>query len=91
MWMRSYAMCKALLRKLRLTDSIHCQCGWEWQGHSICSARLRLAGEQTTRRTDLAKVIEFYVPAKFLQRVKWLPPQQRGRVIEFCPPTKKSA
>jgi hypothetical protein len=33
MWMRSCAVCKVLLRKLRLTDSIRCQCGWEWQGH----------------------------------------------------------
>jgi hypothetical protein len=39
----------------------------------------------------VAKVIEFYVPTKFSQRVKRLPQQPRGRVIEFCPPTKKSA
>ena len=39
----------------------------------------------------MAKVIEFYVPNNFSKRVKWLPPQQRGRVIEFGPPTKKSA
>ena len=32
MWMRSCAVCKALLRKLRLSDSIRCQCGWDWQG-----------------------------------------------------------
>jgi hypothetical protein len=38
----------------------------------------------------VAKVIEFYVPTNFSKRVKWLPPQQR-RVIEFCPPTKKTA
>ena len=33
MWMRSCAICKALLRKARLWDSIRCQCGWEWEGH----------------------------------------------------------
>ncbi len=32
MWMRSCAVCKALLRKLRLTDSVRCKCGWEWRG-----------------------------------------------------------
>ena len=32
MWMRSCAVCKALLRKPRLWDSIRCQCGWEWEG-----------------------------------------------------------
>jgi hypothetical protein len=39
----------------------------------------------------VAKVIEFYIPTKFSKRVKWTPPQQRGKVIEFCLPTKKSA
>jgi hypothetical protein len=39
----------------------------------------------------VAKVIEFYIPTNFSQRVKWLPPQERGIVIEFCPPTKKTA
>jgi len=33
MWMRSCALCKALLRKLRLSDSTRCKCGWEWLGH----------------------------------------------------------
>ena len=34
MWMRSCAVCKALLRKVRLSDSVRCQCGWEWEGHA---------------------------------------------------------
>jgi hypothetical protein len=34
MWMRSCAICKALIRKLTLSDSVRCQCGWEWQGHT---------------------------------------------------------
>src|SRR6266446_3282858 len=32
MWMRSCALCKALLHKLRLCDSVRCQCGWIWWG-----------------------------------------------------------
>jgi len=39
----------------------------------------------------MEKLIEFYIPSKFSQHVKWLPPQQRGRVIEFRLPTTKSA
>jgi len=39
----------------------------------------------------VAKVIEFYVPSKFRRRVRWVPPADRGRVIEFCPPEKKTA
>jgi hypothetical protein len=48
--------------------------------------------KQTTWRTrPVAKVIEFYIPIKFAKRVKWLSPQQTGRVIEFRLPTTKSA
>ena len=43
------------------------------------------------RINAVAKVIEFYIPTRFLKRAKWIPPQERGKVIEFCPPTKKSA
>jgi len=30
MWMTSCALCKALLHKVRLCDSVRCQCGWIW-------------------------------------------------------------
>jgi len=30
MWIRSCAVCKALLRRLRLCDSARCNCGWVW-------------------------------------------------------------
>jgi hypothetical protein len=33
MWMRSCAVCRALMTKLRLCDSVRCEYGWEWQGH----------------------------------------------------------
>jgi hypothetical protein len=39
----------------------------------------------------MAKVIRFYVPAKFSKRVKWIPHRQRGRVIEFYWRPRKSA
>jgi hypothetical protein len=39
----------------------------------------------------MAKVIAFYVPAKFSKRVKWIPQRQRGQVIEFHWRPKKSA
>ena len=29
----------------------------------------------------MAKVIEFYVPARFRKVVKWIPQQERGRVL----------
>jgi hypothetical protein len=39
----------------------------------------------------VARVIEFYIPSTFSKRVKWLPPEQRGKVLEFRLPAKKSA
>jgi hypothetical protein len=39
----------------------------------------------------MAKVIEFYVPDRFRKKVKWVPPQLRGKVIELPVQTRKSA
>jgi hypothetical protein len=42
--------------------------------------------------TAMAIVIEFYVPKKFREQSgKWIPPEQRGRIIPFPAPEKKSA
>jgi hypothetical protein len=42
--------------------------------------------------TAMATVIEFYVPAKFRKLSgKWIPPEQRGKIIRFPAPEKKSA
>ena len=40
---------------------------------------------------DMAKVIEFYIPEKFRKTARWIPLDQRGKVIEFPVPDKKSA
>jgi hypothetical protein len=39
----------------------------------------------------VAKIIEFYIPSSFRRNGKWIPPEQRGKVIEFPLETKKSA
>jgi len=49
MWMRSCAVCKVLLRKLRLCDSDRCQCGWEWQGHAQWADEAGIRGRQWRR------------------------------------------
>jgi hypothetical protein len=42
--------------------------------------------------TAMAKVIEFCVPEKFRkQSGKWIPPEQRGKILPFTAPEKKSA
>jgi hypothetical protein len=39
----------------------------------------------------VAKVIEFYIPMRFRRPLKAAAPAQFGKIVEFCPPTKKSA
>ena len=39
----------------------------------------------------MAQVIEFYIPARFKAKVKWIPPEQRGKIIAFPIDFKKSA
>jgi hypothetical protein len=39
----------------------------------------------------MAKVIEFYIPTCFQKKMAWVPPQERGKVIEFYSQVKKSA
>ena len=39
----------------------------------------------------MAKVIEFYVPARFRKGVKWVPQQECGRVLEFAVAQKRTA
>jgi len=39
----------------------------------------------------VAKIIEFYIPKRLRNNVKWIPLQDRGKIIEFTLPAKKSA
>jgi hypothetical protein len=43
------------------------------------------------RRMAMAQVIEFYIPSRFKKKVKWVPTERRGKVIEFPVEEKKSA
>jgi hypothetical protein len=39
----------------------------------------------------MANLIEFYVPNRFRRSAKWVPPKQRGKIIQFPALQKKSA
>jgi hypothetical protein len=39
----------------------------------------------------MARVTEFYIPARFHKQVKWIPLPQRGQVVEFRSAISKSA
>lgn len=50
-----------------------------------------MARSQEKAGVIVAKIIEFYVPSTFHKSGKWIPTEQRGKVIEFVAETKKSA
>ena len=64
---------------------------------SALYVRLGVAGSRAIRNRAgqkggaVAKIIEFYIPSSFRKREKWVPPQNRGKVIEFSLQTTKSA
>jgi hypothetical protein len=39
----------------------------------------------------MAPVIEFYIPSRFHKRVKWIPQEQRDKLLEFSTEIRKSA
>jgi hypothetical protein len=39
----------------------------------------------------MAKIIEFYIPEGFRKVSKWLPPDERGKVLAFPQVVRKSA
>jgi hypothetical protein len=43
------------------------------------------------KEVAMPKVIEFYIPRGFRKSWKWVPALQQGKILEFCPQTKKSA
>ena len=53
--------------------------------------RSRLLRVRLGMVTAMAKVIEYYVPERFRKTARWIAPDQRGKIIEFPVPEKKSA
>lgn len=41
------------------------------------------------RGVAVAKIIEFYIPSSFRKSEKWIPPKERGKIIEFAAETTK--
>ena len=39
----------------------------------------------------MAKVIPYYIPSNYRKKGKWIPPNQRGKVIDFTVCFRKSA
>jgi hypothetical protein len=39
----------------------------------------------------MAHIIVFYIPTSFQRKVKWIAPEQRGKLIQFPKDMRKSA
>lgn len=52
---------------------------------------MRSSQMRTQRGQEVAKIIEFYIPGNLRRNEKWIPPQSRGKVIEFRLQPRKSA
>jgi len=79
--MRSGAVYKALLKKLRLRDSKPYRSSWI----------ARAIGVREIKEIVMAKVIEFYIPMSFRRPLKPVPQVQVGKIVEFCLQPKKTA
>ena len=44
-----------------------------------------------TNEVAVAKVVEFYIPRDFRKPLKRASTLHRGKILEFCPQTRKSA
>jgi len=56
---------------------------------NIAGSAIRLVKK---RELTVARVIEFYIPASFRKKtMRWIPLENRGKVLEFISQAKKSA
>ena len=53
--------------------------------------RVFIAPRVWAKKVAMARVIEFYIPKNFRKSFKRVPELQRGKILEFCSQTKKSA
>ena len=66
---------------------------WEWGASKIDNDRQCLNADSCEDEGNvfMAKLIEFYIPVSFRKRMTSVQGSQRGKLIEFRPPVKKSA
>jgi len=59
------------------------------ESHTACSEPRKIRSGSKKRRWVMARVIEFYVPQNFKPNRRWVPADQRGKVVEFPRPALK--
>jgi hypothetical protein len=65
--------------------------GWLFRSKPMCDWKAKRQGISRTREAAMARIIEFYIPAKFQRKEKLIARSQKGKVIVFCAEAKKPA
>lgn len=89
-WMRPDARQKPLME--RLVDMIlFVGGGWLLRSNPMCDWKAKRQRVSRRKETVMARIIEFYVPAKFQRRGPLISRSPKGKVIVFCAEAKKPA
>lgn len=89
-WMRPDARQKPLMKRL-VCMILFVGGGGLLRSKPMCAWEDK--GQRISRRKEavMARIIEFYVPAKFRRREPLISRPQKGKVIVFCSEAKKPA
>jgi hypothetical protein len=83
-------------RQKPLIESFVCMilfvgCGWLLRSKPMCDWKAKRQGISRRKEAVMARIIEFYVPAKFQRREPLIARSRKGKVIVFCAEAKKPA
>jgi hypothetical protein len=65
--------------------------GWLLRSKPMCDRKGQRQRISRRKEAVMARIIEFYVPAKFQRREPLIARSQKGKVIVFCAEAKKPA
>jgi len=65
--------------------------GWLLRSKPMCDWRAKRQRISRRKEAQMARIIEFYVPAQFQRRKPLIAQSQKGNVVVFCAETKKPA
>jgi hypothetical protein len=65
--------------------------GWLLRSNPMCDWKAKRQRVSRRKESVMARIIEFYVPAKFQRREPLISRSQKGKVIVFCAEAKKPA
>jgi hypothetical protein len=65
--------------------------GWLLPSKPMCDCNAKRQRVSRRKEALMARIIEFYVPAKFQRRKPLIAQSQKGKVVVFCVEAKKPA